>query len=364
MRIFWLTLMLAALPGRAHAFPEMIRFGYNNCTICHVSPAGGGLLTSYGRSLSAEVLSTWGNEEDAGVFWRAVDREKLEKYFLLGGDVRAAQIYQEDSAHKAARWVNMQANVAAGIQRERWGAAFTLGQLDDANAKLTAWSPYGSEFYAYYKPLEAVSVRGGRFTPAYGLHIPDHIAFMRSFLGFGLNGVRDSAEVQYTGTQYTFNFTHSKEFDTDDPEIANSVQAQVFFWDRFKVAANYWSGAGQHFSRTISGLWSVLGFTKKFYLVSEVDLQSKSVTGVNTRSFVSYNKLGYTIFKGFDAIFVSEHLHADLSDHSTITNRNGPGFQFYPVPHLEFTGVWSKQVATAAGALGEDYAWILLHYYF
>ena len=39
------------------AFPEMIRHGYINCNACHVSPAGGGLLTAYGRTISKELLS-------------------------------------------------------------------------------------------------------------------------------------------------------------------------------------------------------------------------------------------------------------------------------------------------------------------
>jgi hypothetical protein len=54
--------LLLLVSGRAMGFPDLIRHGYTNCIACHVSPNGGGVLTKYGRSLSKELLSTWGRE--------------------------------------------------------------------------------------------------------------------------------------------------------------------------------------------------------------------------------------------------------------------------------------------------------------
>ncbi|MBX2987152.1 MAG: efflux RND transporter permease subunit [Bdellovibrionaceae bacterium] len=84
----------------------------------------------------------------------------------------------------------------------------------------------------------------------------------------------------------------------------------------------------------------------------------------DTRSLVTFNRLGYTIMKGLDVFFQNEILHADLSADSSNTDRNGLGLQFYPLPHFEFSGIWTKQKSTAPGSLGEDYAWLLMHYYF
>jgi hypothetical protein len=39
------------------ALPEFVRYGYNNCTACHYSPSGGGVLNPYGREFSANTLS-------------------------------------------------------------------------------------------------------------------------------------------------------------------------------------------------------------------------------------------------------------------------------------------------------------------
>jgi hypothetical protein len=43
-------LLAAVLPAPAYALATMIRLGYTNCAVCHLSPQGGGLLTPYGRA--------------------------------------------------------------------------------------------------------------------------------------------------------------------------------------------------------------------------------------------------------------------------------------------------------------------------
>src|SRR6188474_1691155 len=44
--------------GRAAAEPRFLSKQYNRCSSCHYSASGGGLLTSYGRALSGQELST------------------------------------------------------------------------------------------------------------------------------------------------------------------------------------------------------------------------------------------------------------------------------------------------------------------
>src|SRR6185437_3022708 len=75
---------------QAHAYPELVRYGYANCTSCHVSPSGGGTLTQYGRELSREVLSTWGFEGEERPAYFINSPEWLN----LGGDYRSVYTYQ------------------------------------------------------------------------------------------------------------------------------------------------------------------------------------------------------------------------------------------------------------------------------
>jgi hypothetical protein len=347
------------LPVSALAFPELTRYGYNSCIACHVSPSGGGLLTSYGRSLSSEVLSTWGTEKDGGLFWRAVDREAIEKYLLVGGDVRGVQVHHENSNVKDGRFIYMQSDMEFGFNQDHWGGAIAIGQVQN-----DVWKPFARSYYAFWRPRDELTIRAGRFFPSYGLRLPDHIAFTRSFLGFGLDGIRDGVEVQWTGETWTFNLTEAKQFATPSSETATSAQAQFFFSDRSKVGANIWSGRSDSMNRLLTGIWGILGFTKNLYFLSEIDHQTKASGGTDTRSIVIFNRLGYTVLKGLDVFLQNEILHADLSVDSSNTDRNGLGLQFYPLPHFEFSGIWTKQKSTAPGSLEEDYAWLLMHYYF
>lgn len=354
-------ILLLALPFvslSAWAYPELTRFQYNNCSACHVSPSGGGLLTSYGRSLSSEVLSTWGSEKEAGFLHGALDREKLEEWVLLGGDVRAVQVHKETAAVKSGRFIKMQADLAAAIVRDHWAVASTVGALEEEE-----WSPDATSYYALYRPRDEISLRAGRFVPQYGLHINDHIVFARSFLGFGLGATRDTVEAQWSGETWTTSLSTSKQFEGADRENGWSLQTQYFFADRSKIALNYWRGDSDVFTRDLYGMWMILGFTPRIFWIHEMDWQSKNISGKSTRSFVTYNKWGYTLLKGLDALLIGEFQKSDLNDNATEINRWGIGGQFFPRPHFEVSGAWTKQKSFAGNGQEADYAWLLLHYY-
>lgn len=359
MRYTLLFLILALYSWKAQAFPELIRYQYNNCTACHVAPSGGGLLTSYGRSLSSEVLSTWGSEKEAGFLHGMVDRESLEQWLLVGGDIRGVQVHKENSVLKTGRFIKMQADLSLGLSREKWALVTSIGELYEDD-----WNSYSTSYYGMLKPNDELSLRVGRFMPQYGVYSKDHIAFVRSFLGFGLDGTRDTAEVQWTGMDWTSNLSYSKQFNSVAAEEGWAAQVQRTFADTFKVAVNYWRGHSATMDRDIYGAWALLGFTKNVFWISEVDWQDKKISASTTKSFVTYQKAGYTIFKGFDLLALGEYQKSDLNDSASEVNRYGLGFQFYPRPHFEINGAWTKQNTLALQTGREaDYAWLLLHYY-
>ena len=54
MRVLLVSVVLClavVAPVPALASPSMIRLGYTNCSACHFTPQGGGLLTDYGKSI-------------------------------------------------------------------------------------------------------------------------------------------------------------------------------------------------------------------------------------------------------------------------------------------------------------------------
>lgn len=344
----------------ALAYPELIRHGYNNCQACHVAPSGGGTLSSYGRSLSAELMSAWGTEKEAGFLHGAFDREKLESKVLMGGDIRMLQAHKEDEFVKAGRFIKMQSDIGAAIVRGAWTLAANVGAWEQDTWKATV-----SNAYLMYKPLDELSIRIGQFIPQYGIYIKDHIYFIRSFLGLGLDSQKNTVEVQWTGEDWTSQISLATDKSgTLNNEKIITLQVQRYFLDKHKVAFNYWHSSADTYTKDVLGTWALLGFTKKIFLLLEADLQQKNENAANTKSLIEFLKFGYTFTQGLDGLVLAESVQSDLADSKTKIDRYGLGFQFFPRPHFELSGAWLKQANHNVSDQWGDYAWLQLHYYF
>lgn len=348
-------------PKQVFGFPEMVRHGYVNCTSCHVSPSGGGALTPYGRGLSSNLLSTWGSEREAQVLHGLVDTEKLQDWLLLGGDARGLQFHYENDAIKEGQWINMQAIGEAALRLKTWTIDLAVGKFDSAGT----WRAVGSQYYVLNQLSDTISIRAGRFLPQFGLNIPEHISPTRSNLGFGANMQRDAIEAQYAGETAGLVATYSEAPDSirQDREKAVAVKTEISIVDRFKPGLSFWRGESESFVRQIYSGHAILGFSKSFFLLTEFDLEEKrtKTTGSSTRTFVTYQKLGYEIKKGVVGFLTMDASRSPADDPSTQLLRYGLGLQFFPRPHFEIETVWTRerQPSTSEG----DYAWILFHYY-
>ena len=180
------TGMLAAW-GAAPAFgePTFLSKQYPRCTACHYSPSGGGLLTPYGRSLSREEISTFGRQ---GAGAEAAPGAAGEEGFLFGAlssesplqlglDVRPSQLRVGlPGGEVDQRSFLMTLDLQAGWQRDGWTAYGTVGRQPRGDGgRLMSY-----EHWVAYQVTEGVSVRGGRFLPAYGVRFADHTSFTRA----------------------------------------------------------------------------------------------------------------------------------------------------------------------------------------
>src|SRR5678815_1174379 len=73
--------------ARSYAYPQFPMSRDQTCTGCHISPAGGGLLTENGL-LTDEAISQWGTP--AGFFYGKIP---TPPWLVLGGDLRGASGY-------------------------------------------------------------------------------------------------------------------------------------------------------------------------------------------------------------------------------------------------------------------------------
>ncbi|MFN8945769.1 MAG: hypothetical protein ACK5WZ_14225 [Pseudobdellovibrionaceae bacterium] len=348
----------------ADAFPEMVRHNYINCSSCHVSPHGGGLMTEYGRHLSKELLSTWGKEGETNLLYGAIPTEKVKNWLNLGGGFRGIQVHQEDKNLRAGRWITMQLGVEVGLTWDQFTAVALVGK-PESNEKFREDS---QRYYLLYQPTEVFSMRAGKFLPTFGLNIPHHTIVTRSALGLGQGQEREVVEANWIGPKMGFSVSAARQVKNlvlQDPELGYSAQFNVNVSDSYRLGSSLWSSSNLTTDRRIFGVHGILGFTEKFYSLLEFDWMDRKETGqVPVRGFYHFGKLGYEVYQGVHLLFMEDYSQADVQNSKTLQDSKGIGFAFYPRPHFEFEGIWFKKKINQSSDQTFDYAWFLAHYYF
>jgi len=357
-----LTLSGVFYGASAFAFPEMVRHGYQNCTACHVSPTGGGVLTPYGRQQIADLLSTWSWPGEEGP---AEGLLKTPEWLNVGGDARAIEIYRDTPQVTAARFLNMQEEVEAAATVGKYTFDFAPGLYMGEAALRRA--------YLNYRPTETLSLRAGKFEQAFGLMSDDHTTPIRRGLGWDQGSETYNVEAAWLGETFNAYATlnlgplDSKLINSDAKEKGLALRFGYPFWDRFQVGASYFRGQASAFQRDVGGPFAMLGFTNRFFLMSEVDVQhvfhSNDEYFVNQTNFVTWNKLDYEWAQGFHVYLTYSQTQAQADPYSP-TSAWGFGSQWFPRPHFEFNGQWQFQKVNALRASTLSYATLLMHYYF
>ncbi len=266
-----LFFLLSVLPRVAFAFPELVRHNYVNCTACHVSPTGGGVLTQYGRELSNEVLSTWGKEGEGRFFW---DVAKMPLWLEMGGDVRTLNLKQETITGSHSRMFLMQADLEAAISFKGLSVVGTAGILDSSvypNDRFIS-----RRHYAVYHLNDELSLRIGRFMQAYGIQVADHAIFTKQGLGWDQGTESYNLETSYLGERFNFYLTgifSRPDLNEQIQEKGVSTSVSVILADKYKIGASYFYGSGYSANRNVFGPFFILGFTPRFFLLSELDVQ-------------------------------------------------------------------------------------------
>jgi hypothetical protein len=177
-------LMWTAAPASAE--PHMLSKQYTRCTSCHLSPTGGGLLSSYGRSLSATELSTMRTpvpaDENAPPgeegFLFGLLGERLEPVHL-GASLRPSRLHYTFPGGSTDRNLLMNADITAAVAAENgWTVLGTIARKPSPDGSMEA-----TEYWLGKVPKDdGIGFRAGRFRPAYGVHFADHTAFNRAVL--------------------------------------------------------------------------------------------------------------------------------------------------------------------------------------
>lgn len=332
-----------------------------------MSPAGGGLLTNYGRELGKEVLSTWSTENEHLPFYTPVD---LPEPLRIGGDIRAIQTYTDTPQVREGKFFLMQADVDLGWVTEKYSLVASIGR-DMGSPNTSSDDEWSSRRHYVLLPLPIIgkgfSLRAGKFYRNYGLMIPDHTSEIRRGIGLDQNSETYNAEFNYQTEEYGVALTAVGGRPDDDEVIADKgvgLTASRFFSSKYKVGLSYFYGnTSEDVGRELYGLFWALGFTEHLYWLGEIDRQRLAPEDSELiEGFATYNRVGYQIFQGFDLYLAHQTKKSDSRSSKLDVQKIGPGLQWSPRPHWIFTGQWEKVTRYTVSSKAYDSAWFIVQY--
>ena len=350
----------------ATAFPQwQFSSGAARCNQCHFAPAGGGLLTGYGRDAAGEDLASFGGN---GAFLHGA--VTLPSHLSLGGDFRGAFVaedVQDPSGPKLAVFP-MQAQLNARVSLGDFSAYGSVGDRGQIRPNedivptqnyqpiTTSWliSP---EHWVMWRPSPVGPyVRAGRFFAPFGMRFAEHTLYVRRDTGFNL-------------MQETYNVSGG--YLSDDLEL----HVTVFAPDFVRHMGSAESGVAAYFERRIvDGTGSIavqaryaempgagrtiVGAIGKYWvapvrtlLLAEGDLIHREA-GAAGGSDGMVSAVGFSLqpVKGLMATFFWERTQTDVAAADTATNAATGLVSWFPFAHLEAQLVGQLAFPTALPA--------------
>ncbi|MGZ3736835.1 MAG: hypothetical protein ACXVC0_17835, partial [Bdellovibrionota bacterium] len=338
-----LTLLIAPA---SHAFPQLSRHNYFNCTACHVSPSGGGDLTPYGHGLSAEVLSMKGGETESKALWGLVPDSEV---ITPSGFFRLLQLYTDNEKVSEAKAILMQADLGAAIHAGPVTAVGSVGRRRVApTGAPTEHEIFSRTHYLMYSTESGFNIRGGKFLPAYGLNNPNHYLLVRRDTGLGNDTERYNAEASYLGDGVsiltTAIFGPGGDHHSNSKESGGTISVNKSLSEMSRLGASYYRADNSPTHRELLGGYGIISYSKNVYSQFEIDHQSLTVSGKNTVGFVGSHQLSWEVVQGITPYAEMQWENLDNSSVNNSLYTYGLGANFYPRPHFEFTGFLGREV--------------------
>ena len=328
----------------APADPTFLSKQYARCTACHYSASGGGLLTPYGRSLSREEISTFGRQEPGGGSPGAATGEEnflfgvlsSESPLQLGLDIRPSHL----EVHIPGRNIPdrnfiMNLDLQAAWRHDRWTAYGTIGREPTHGGS----RPISYEHWLAYQVSDGISVRGGRFLPAYGVRVADHTSFMRESLDLAQDdqvyGVEVGVSTDRSLLQLSVGPGRAESLVDDDGRRALTAAGrwQLDLGSRmvFAASARYRAESRAVPRSTDTGL--SFGYAPAAWLTTwtHADVRFQRLNA-SSRSYILANRTSVQAFRGL-WLRVSPQWRWTETDPRGEARRTAFGLDFYPRTH-------------------------------
>jgi hypothetical protein len=360
---------LFAAARRAEAYPQYQLSRDQTCAGCHLSPAGGGLLSENGYS----VAETMGQFTDSSAFMYGV--VPMPSWLAVGGDLRSSTGFLHTPDNSPV-FIPMQADVYANATFQGFSLHVTVGgrpaQWISGNGTPGVLDRLWSrEHYVMWQQdpasREGLFVRAGRFMPVFGLRFAEHPDYTRRFGGTQLYAETYGAAIDYIQQGWE---AHASGFIEDpliDPVVHDSggaAYAEVRLNPRLQL------GGELMVTRSLGNTWVRGGATAKAYLPSfdtliQAELQvvhESLASGSGPNQIVGYVMASKSFASSFLLDVGLGHFDENLAISGLDRDAIDVNLHWFLDSHMEL--VWQNRVeglGVGQSRGGPTGAWTLIH---
>ena len=358
------AVVIAILASTAQAYPQLQLIRDQTCASCHLSPAGGGLLSENGLA-TAQAMSALG--DDAAPLWGALGGPA---WLAWGGDLRAAGGYTGGANDRTVAFP-MQAELTGAVTVGHLSLHVTAGLRDPQEGNTTATLFASREHWLQWQQHDGASdgwfVRVGRFMPVFGMRFAEHPAWTRRYGGTPLYGEAYGAAFEYVSPAWEI---HATGF-LHDPLLPDSIERGngATLYAEARVTPRTSIGLEGKVDITPDDHKEHVGMTAK-HAIGDLVLQAeaqiihqKVVLGGTDEQAVGYAMASYALPYG---ILIDLGLEAYAPDfHVRYLDQEGADLNvhWFASSHAELVLLNHVQMQELGeGGLSSGYALLMLHY--
>jgi hypothetical protein len=319
---------VAATPSPAVALPSMIRLGYTNCAVCHISPQGGGLLTTYGHGVDEAQSLRSGEYKPPDALGRFVYDVRFVAIGTQADDLSGPT--QPSTASTYELMFRSSAEITAhnrlSLTLDLRGSPFTDGVQTTPTATgvvvpLVLWE---------YRPKDGLDLAVGRDQMPSGIGLPATQSYLQQGTDPGSGAYPTQVKLfwwnrRFQLTPYAFGPGNS-DVDSRDREWGEGMLGGIDVWRQNAILGlSVLDSRASAFERRSVGAYARLGFGL-WGILAEHELAGRTITdgpGAST-----------TYIAGYTEVFVApyEWLVASLAvDELAVSVPANPGSQVYGI---------------------------------
>jgi hypothetical protein len=366
-----LAIALLAAQGAARAYPQFqLSTGNNRCSVCHISPVGGGLLNAYGRSESGDTISQFGGN---GAFLYGLYDEP--EWIKFGVDLRGAALVKQENEQPDYYLFPMQGDTYVNLKAGSFSLYSVLGPRAQVRGPEKSFlDRFGSrEYWLMWRPKSTGwYARAGRFFAPFGLRSQDHTTYVRRFLFQDNWGETYNASVGNVTDEWE---AHATVFTAVPYELmgngSRATGGTLYYEKRLaddKAAVGAQARAG--FSDTdrtylVGGIGKYYLDSTKLLFMGEVDLglQDFVDAGPTQPQLTAYVSASYWPLKGLMLGGALERYDEDMNVNKLARDAASLNLQYFPLAHWELMLTGKLEFQGAEYGDPASLAMLQLHYY-